>query len=906
MRVRTIPAAVGALAMMGHGAPSWAACDTTGPATGQTATCTAASPNPSSATVWALPGSTNVTVNIEPGAGLHVVGDNGVVVRDLSSVNNRGTITIDGDFVDAITAPGNTGPGHNLLVNRGTILTSGAGSEGIFNAGAAGTLINEASGIVSTTGNGSSAMLDFRSAGGGQLINRGLLTTAGPGAPGMAATAPNDLLRNDGRIVTTADGSPGILANGAGVVVENNGSVRTEGAAAHGIAIGADGPARLVNTGTVTSLHGSAIDISGNNANAIVNAGGLSGGNGIAIRIEGGDNQLDLRSGTVTGDIVTGAGIDTLRWSGAAVQGAIRLGGGDDMALLANLNDTVAAGLTVLDGGTGRNTLVFDATRVGGVARFTGFDTVRLVNGSALSVDGALALGNGAGGPLRLVVDPASALVAAGSAASPAVIRAAMPGVPVTVENAGTIDLTARNAPAGNALTIAGHYAGQGGRLLLRAVLAQDDAPADRLVIAQGNASGNTVIAVTNAGGAGAQTTRNGIPVVLARDGGTTSPGAFTLAGGSVAAGAYVYYLFRGGADPGTADNWYLRSSLAPSAAPVPSPDTPALPPPPPAGMPPVLLYRLEVPLYAMAAAAARELGLHQLGRFHERQGQPSWLTGDRPLDATWVRTWGGHTDQARRGDASPRFDGVMAGMQVGQELYARTTAGGHRDHLGIWLGYARASGDASGLALGFADRHAGRIVVDAYTAGAYWTHLGPGGWYVDAVAQGGPLTVSARSDNGIGATTRGHAFVASLEAGLPLALSDRWVLEPNVQAAWQRLSGGDLRDAVSEASIEPGDAWMTRAGVRAQTRVVFRGVSWEPYLGFDFVHVAGGNDRIVFAGTTAIGTRTGGTAAAVSLGLGGKLGTRFGLHAFAAYATNLDAARRNAVYGGLAVRWAW
>ncbi|MFW7354705.1 MAG: hypothetical protein ACODTL_01540 [Brucella sp.] len=57
-------------------------------------------------------------------------------------------------------------------------------------------------------------------------------------------------------------------------------------------------------------------------------------------------------------------------------------------------------------------------------------------------------------------------------------------------------------------------------------------------------AAGNTVTVVNNAGAAGASTASDGIMVVLALNGATTSAGAFAL-NGRVAAGAYEYFCSR-------------------------------------------------------------------------------------------------------------------------------------------------------------------------------------------------------------------------------------------------------------------------------------------------------------------------------------------------------------------------
>lgn len=70
---------------------------------------------------------------------------------------------------------------------------------------------------------------------------------------------------------------------------------------------------------------------------------------------------------------------------------------------------------------------------------------------------------------------------------------------------------------------------------------------------------------VVNAGGSGARTTADGIMVVQATNGATTAGGAFAL-NSRVAAGAYEYYLFKGGVSAGTQDNWYLRSTIVPGS----------------------------------------------------------------------------------------------------------------------------------------------------------------------------------------------------------------------------------------------------------------------------------------------------------------------------------------------------
>ncbi len=92
---------------------------------------------------------------------------------------------------------------------------------------------------------------------------------------------------------------------------------------------------------------------------------------------------------------------------------------------------------------------------------------------------------------------------------------------------------------------------------------------------------------VNNVGGGGASTASDGIMVVEALNGATTSAGAFVL-NGRVAAGAYEYFLFKGGVSADTDENWYLRSTLVNDSEPAatteeePAAEAPETAPPPP------------------------------------------------------------------------------------------------------------------------------------------------------------------------------------------------------------------------------------------------------------------------------------------------------------------------------------
>jgi autotransporter-associated beta strand protein len=155
------------------------------------------------------------------------------------------------------------------------------------------------------------------------------------------------------------------------------------------------------------------------------------------------------------------------------------------------------------------------------------------------------------------------------------------PGWTVPVDTSGSPGgLPSRRAlPAlsnpGNVLIVRGDYLGRGGLLHLRTSLGSSDSPTDRLVIDGGRASGRTIVAIHNTGGLGAATRGDGIEIIRAMNGATTTAqttrDAFALRGGQVDAGAYEYRLYAADAN-GAGESWYLRSTV-PVAAPEVKPE---------------------------------------------------------------------------------------------------------------------------------------------------------------------------------------------------------------------------------------------------------------------------------------------------------------------------------------------
>lgn len=468
-------------------------------------------------------------------------------------------------------------------------------------------------------------------------------------------------------------------------------------------------------------------------------------------------------------------------------------------------------------------------------------------------------------------------------------------------------------------LTIQGNYVGQGGALHIESQLGDDASPTDKLVIAGGSASGSTAMQVVNLGGVGAFSTGSGIPVVEAVNGASTAAGAFALAA-PVAAGPYEYLLYRGGVTAGTADNWYLRSTAPPTpqgtaddpvAPPTPQPApilTPGATLPPPAtapGQPPTPLYRAEVAVQAAMPPLAAELGLATLGTFHDRRGEQEQLRGSGALAAGWARVFGQSSEQRWSGAVNPAFDGSLWGLQVGADLYGIDRADGHRDRFGAFYGHAQASGNVSGSALGRTDVAVGRIELDNDSLGAYWTHIGPSGWYLDGVLMQSWLDGKPRSTRGIATDTDGNAFTASLEAGYPLPLGGNWTLEPQGQLIWQRVSLDATQDRFSTITYDDADGLTGRLGLRLRTTLAQGGITWQPWFKANVWHGALGASSVLFGGVP-IDTDADATALEIGAGLDVQLSKTVGLYAIAGYTTNLGGEHRRGVSGNAGVRIAW
>lgn len=406
-------------------------------------------------------------------------------------------------------------------------------------------------------------------------------------------------------------------------------------------------------------------------------------------------------------------------------------------------------------------------------------------------------------------------------------------------------------------------YVADGGTLAVNTFLAADDSPSDKLVLYNaGSTSGAGFLEVANSGGPGDVTVANGILVVQAVEGATTSPGLLTLSA-PVYAGPYEYTLHRGGIDAGgSPDNWYLRSTLdcsganapvppcpappPPDPPPDPTPDPPPPPPPPPDPPPdpppvpdpvpdppdppappplpplppPTPQFRPEVSVYTALAPTALQYGRTLLDTLHERVGEQEQLRGrDLPEEYRIDGFWGrlifvdGEKDAEGAGiyDRGPEYDYRFNAVQLGMDLWRRERDEGVRDHAGGYIAIGHAETDVEHVSKNLA----GNLYIDGYTLGGYWTRYSEREAYVDTILQATWYDTSAESVRNVRLTTDGWGLAASIEAGYPFRNDRDWVIEPQGQLIYQWAELDDSSDLAADVRFDDIESLVGRLSAR-------------------------------------------------------------------------------------------
>ena len=519
-----------------------------------------------------------------------VIADPGAEARDLSvGPNGTGMLTIQTGGTLTSFSIGTVG---NLPGGRGTVTVTDPGSRWqnnstlVVGGQGIGTLTIQDRGTV--TSSGASVGLSARSIGTVTVTGPGSNWSNGPsGGLNIGSFGTGTLtIANGGRVINITAANTANIGSGIG----SNGAVTVTGAGSTwsnnlGVNIGNRG------TGTLTIADGGVVT----GPIVIATNAGATG----TLNIGAGAGAPAVASGALTSpSLAFGAGTGTLNFNHTSLTYVFA------PAITGNGTVNVFAGTTTLRGANrygGETNVEAGTLRAGALNTFSPNSSVTVARGGTLDLNG---FDQTIGG----------------------------------LANAGLVSMGAGAAPS-TVLTTTG-YTGRGGTVAMNVFLGADNSPADRLVINGGQASGNSFLQVTNVGGGGAVTTGNGITVVDTTNGGTTTTNAFALDGGEVAAGPYLYTLFRSSVDGSNSQAWYLRSTLPPPPSPPsppPPPGPPGPPPPPSPPGPPIPNIRAEVSLFAALPAMAALYGSRMIDTLHERVGEEEQLRGRADLSQGYV-----------------------------------------------------------------------------------------------------------------------------------------------------------------------------------------------------------------------------------------------------------------------------
>ncbi|WP_369658418.1 autotransporter outer membrane beta-barrel domain-containing protein [Variovorax sp. V15] len=762
----------------------------------------------------------------------------------FGSVNNNLTI-------------GGTGGTATVTVADGALLTSGTSGTNTL------SLANTATGVAT--------------------LNIGAPVGSAPAAPG-AVTAKN---------ITSSSGQSTINFNhnassyefavpiGGNAIVNQIGSGTTtltgDNNYSGGTTITA-GTLQLGNGGTTGSISSAVVNnatLAINRSNAVSFPDAISG-SGVVQQRGTGTTTLS-GTNTYTGGTVVQAGRLLAGSAGAFVQNtAYTVNGGTlDLGIwdlttsnLSGTGGTVALNAQTLTANqAGDSTYAGAITGTGGVVK-SGAGVLTLSGTNSYSGNTFVTQGTVRAGAVSTFSSKSATVVANGATLDLAGHNQTL----ASVNNSGTVSLA--GAAPGTTLTVTGPWVGNGGTLRLGTALSDSSSASDKLVLsgATAIASGTANVQITNLGGLGALTTGNGIEVVSAINGATTTAqttkNAFALAGGHVDAGAYEYRLYAADAS-GAGENWYLRSTVA------------AVPPTNGGGTGGgvvVPAYRTEVPLYAVLPEQFRQANLSMLGSLHMRMGdnvRPAANdAGPAVAGQSYRQAWGRliSTDRttSQTGTVSPTSRGRLTGVQAGTDLWADT-----HWRAGVYVGQLDGDMRVNGFASGLLDLGVGINDLKNQYFGVYGTWKNDNGLYIDGVLQGGRHRYTASPVLGLGSGGKGSSLLASVEVGQSFGIAAGWTIEPQLQLVHQRVSLDDASIVGALIRQDSDSGWLVRAGVRVKGEIDTGAGPLQPYARLNLYHTGSGTDVARFigpAGFADIATRTGGSSGELAAGASWQL----------------------------------
>jgi autotransporter family porin len=322
----------------------------------------------------------------------------------------------------------------------------------------------------------------------------------------------------------------------------------------------------------------------------------------------------------------------------------------------------------------------------------------------------------------------------------------------------------------------------------------------------------------------------------------------------------------------------------------------------------------------------ARQSMLFTLGTYHQRQGDQMLMraspftssavslaglgspTPGSPQagSGVWGRTYGQQIEQQWAGLISPEFSGHMVAGQIGADVIEFESVSGHTDRAGVFYAYTETEGEGRGFIRAVNHAFDGTLKMNTHNPGAYWTHIAPSGWYIDAVLTGTFFRADTLSSRGIGANLRGDGITASIEAGVPLRFTPYLTVEAQGQLIWNRLRFDDAFDPFTSLKFNLDDSFTGRFGLRLEANTSINGVKLQPFVLANLWRAFGGTDSTVFNDVFALPTPFSATSLELSGGVVARFADQFSVYARGSYAHNVGGNFREVIGGQLGVSFKW
>jgi outer membrane autotransporter protein len=314
--------------------------------------------------------------------------------------------------------------------------------------------------------------------------------------------------------------------------------------------------------------------------------------------------------------------------------------------------------------------------------------------------------------------------------------------------------------------------------------------------------------------------------------------------------------------------------------------------------------YRQDVPVLALTTLATT-----YPGRFSAMPDlRSSHLTTEDAAPLAWDQLYGQASRQAQTNYQNQSASLAGGGELKGPPILTLQGSSGQTQRVGLVSGTTQLQSNSNGVLISpaLADPNSNTLNLQGQSLGAYWSLTGSEGWHVDLTASGGRVNGYSRNDQGARQATEGTAMILSAEGGIPISLSDHWVIEPQAQLINQRVTLDAPYAGSGNASSTDLISWTSRIGARLTGSYDIDGMPVEPYVRTNLWHTAHTGSTVSLDQVDKISSSRNSSTVELGLGLVARVTPTTSVFVSADYSSDVNAGDLNGLIGSLGVRMRW